>query len=206
MRAHAWILGACLLAAPAYSFDQIQFLDPLLLEGGERPVALAVARDRIYVADEKKSALLILGWDGKAVKTVAEKGLLTSPRGVALSPDGEVLVADTGSSRIQVFDAYGKLLLTIGEKGSEPGQLSAPRSVAVGADGRVYVADTGNDRVQVFTREGIFLFGFGKPGKETGQFNAPTRILVDVSDHMFVLDSGNERVQVFGPQTQFRKD
>ncbi|MFA5140487.1 MAG: tetratricopeptide repeat protein [Elusimicrobiota bacterium] len=206
MRALTWTLGACLLAAPAYPFDQIQFLDPLPLEGEGRPVALAAARDRIYVVDDKKSALHILGRDGKLIKVISEKGLLSGPRGVALGPDGEVLVADTGNDRIQAFDADGKFLRTIGSKGSDPGQLKAPRSVAAGADGRVYVADTGNDRIQVFTREGIFLFGFGKPGKENGQFDAPTRILVDVSDHMFVLDSGNERVQVFGPQTQLRKD
>lgn len=199
------VLFASLLALvsrPASAYDDIRFLEPIRLQGTiARPVAVAASASRLYLLDEKKGQLHILDKDGGFIRVVGKAGdakdAFSSPKGLALDPDGTVFVADTGNSRIQVLDAEGNFLYAFGVKGSEPGRLRGPEGVAVGGFGRVYVSDTGNHRVQVFTREGIFLYGFGEKGSAPGQLHDPGRLFVDPADFVYVFDSGNSRVQKF---------
>jgi DNA-binding beta-propeller fold protein YncE len=195
-------LAALLFACQAQAYDSIKLLDPVPVPDAQRAAAAAASATRLFVLDEKGARLLIYDLaDGKKLASAGGKGRgatqLDSPRGLALGPDGKVFVADTGNSRVMIFDEDGKALGSFGQRGGEPGQLREPESVAVGADGRVYVADTGNNRVQVFTDQGILLFSLGSSGKEVGQFKSPTKVAVDRADHVFVLDSGNDRVQEF---------
>ncbi len=183
----------------AESYDTIRLLDPIKLDGAQKPVAVAASSRRFYVADEKKNQILIYEASGGFVKAVGGSGkdALAGPRGVAVGSEEKVFVADTGNSRIRVFDGDGNAIGSFGEKGSRPGLLRGPEAVAVGQDGRVYVADTGNNRVQVFTEQGILLFSIGSSGKLPGQFSSPTKLAVDASDNLYVLVSGNDRLQTF---------
>jgi DNA-binding beta-propeller fold protein YncE len=79
-----------------------------------------------------------------------EPGRFYGPRDIAVSPSGDVLVADTGNKRIQVFDQRGEFRRAFGTEGSAPAQFREPVGLAVGRDGRIYVADTWNQRIQVF--------------------------------------------------------
>jgi DNA-binding beta-propeller fold protein YncE len=64
---------------------------------------------------------------------------------------GKVFVADTYNDRVQVFDASGAYLTTLGgSEGSRTGELSYPEAVDVDAAGNVYVADSDNSRIQEF--------------------------------------------------------
>jgi DNA-binding beta-propeller fold protein YncE len=194
---------ALFFAAPALAYDSIEFLEPIKTSEMERPAAAIASVSRIYALDEKKGSLFIYDLSGKLQGSV---GKFDKAKGLALSPDGRIFVADTGSSLIQVLDGEGKLKSSFGNRGSDPGKLKNPESIAVGSDGRVYVADTGNDRVEVFTSDGILLTTFGGSGKEPGKFRRPTRIAVDPSDFVYVLDSGNDRIQKFDPSARFVKE
>lgn len=202
---HIITLAVLLAARSAFAYDFIEFRDPLPLDFIEGGSAIAGAGDRIYWLDDRKGVLQVLTAEGRPV-TSSGQGILSGPQGLAIGPGGEVFVADTGNSRIIVFDRDGKQLRIIGEKGSDPGRFSKPESVAVGFDGRVWVSDTGNDRVQAFTSEGVFLFSFGGSGKENGFFKNPGRIAVDAMDNIYVLDPGNERVQKFDARTKHVKN
>ena len=68
---------------------------------------------------------------------------------------------DQRRSRVLVFDRGGKIIRTIGSRGSGPGKLLAPSALAV-AGGRVYVADTGNGRIVRFSTGGSHLGSFGR--------------------------------------------
>ena len=86
----------------------------------------------------------------------AGNGLFYGPRGIAIGPDGNIYVADTGNHRVQVFNANGVFLREFGGAGNQPGQMSEPVGIAINETGEVFVADTWNRRVQVFSAEGLY--------------------------------------------------
>jgi DNA-binding beta-propeller fold protein YncE len=140
-----------------------------------------------------------LDLDGKLVKCWGEKG--TGPgefnhaRALALSPDGNLYVADACNHRIQVFTRDGAFVRAFGEPGTEPGQLSYPYDVAFGPKGELYVSEFDNHRVQKFTAEGQSLGCWGGPGRAPGKLHNPWALAVDSRGRVHVVDSENHRVQ-----------
>ncbi|MBN1488867.1 MAG: hypothetical protein JXA69_03030, partial [Phycisphaerae bacterium] len=80
----------------------------------------------------------------------SDPGQLRYPYGVRVAPDGNLLVAEYGNNRVQMFTPAGTSLWTWGSPGRQPGQLAIPWALAISRDGRVYVVDSGNNRIQVF--------------------------------------------------------
>jgi len=77
------------------------------------------------------------------------------PRDIALGPDGNVYVADTGGKRIRVYTPEGDFLRDIGAGGAGPGQLDEPVGLAFNpVSGDLYVAEAWNKRIQVFDLNG----------------------------------------------------
>jgi DNA-binding beta-propeller fold protein YncE len=93
----------------------------------------------------------------------ADPGRFWGPRAVAVGPDGNVYVTDTGNKRIQVFDPNGRFLRILGGDGTGPGQLREPVGLAFDASGMLYVADTWNQRIQKLDTEGRQLAQYSVP-------------------------------------------
>lgn len=130
--------------------------------------------------------------------------------GLDTGPAGNVYVADTYGSRIQVFTADGAFVTKWGGYGSKPGQFIYPYGIAVGASGEVYVADTANARVQRFSADGALLGTWGGSGQGQGRFHTPTAIATDPAGYVYVADraepypyEGRARVQKFTADGQF---
>src|SRR5688500_6722345 len=58
------------------------------------------------------------------------KGRLLWPEGIAVDQEGNVYVADTANSRIQVFSSNGTFISTIGKYGTTNGTLRSPTGIA----------------------------------------------------------------------------
>ena len=112
----------------------------VLIGGLEGPVGLVGAD--VYVTEAFAGQLSRVGSNGE--KTVIAKDL-KMPEGIALAPDGKLIVAEVGAKRIVEIDPQtGKLTeiagnLPIGLAGA-PGGLptNIPTGVGVGASGTIY--------------------------------------------------------------------
>lgn len=124
---------------------------------------------------------------------------LSPPSGLALTPDGNLVVSDDFNHRIQIYDMDHKLITQFGTKGKNPGELHYPRGIAIDPEGNIYVADSWNHRVQKFDRQGKYLFSFGSYGSELGQVNEPYDVHIDRLGNLIVVERYNHRVQTFRP-------
>ncbi|MBS4031115.1 MAG: 6-bladed beta-propeller [Clostridiales bacterium] len=130
--------------------------------------------------------------------------MMAKPMAVTVSGN-RVYVADTGNSRVQVYDYNGNHLLSFGSNGRSPGQFRFPYGVATDSDGRILVADMYNNNVSVFTPNGDFLHYFGTSldfGSPAGLFADDGRIYVaDVGLHKIsVFDESGEKILEFGSE------
>ncbi len=134
-----------------------------------------------------------------------QPGQFSAPRGLAVSPDGTLYVADSRNHRIQRFSAGGDFMQAWGgfgdqTQGSVPGGLfNEPWGVAVGPDGSVFVTDTWNHRIQKFNANGEFIsmWGYFGQGENLNALWGPRGIAVDSKGNVFVADTGNKRIVVY---------
>jgi DNA-binding beta-propeller fold protein YncE len=82
---------------------------------------------------------------------------LYSPRGLAVGPNGDLFLADTGGARILHIDTQGTLLSRWGSFGTELNQFQDPIGIAPLTDG-LAVIDTGNQRLHYYTFDGNRIY------------------------------------------------
>ncbi|MDA7791130.1 NHL repeat-containing protein [Opitutales bacterium] len=126
-----------------------------------------------------------------------------SPYDLLVTPDGKILLADTGNDKIHELQADGTLIRSFGSRGSGNGQFNNPVELAVGPNNRIYVSDLDNNRIQILERDGTFVKAFGSNGTGDGQFSKPRGIAISSDNEVFVSEDGNHRIQVFDSNGNF---
>ena len=136
-------------------------------------------------------------------KEGTDRGMFKNPRGVAVTEKDEMVVADEGNHRVQVFDSNGTFLRSFGHYGKNAGEFSCPDGITTDKDGNIFVADRGNNRVQIFSREGRYLGSFGGTGSLDCQFSSPRGLSLDSTGNIIVADTGNKLIKIFTPDGRF---
>jgi len=77
-------------------------------------------------------------------------GNFARPKGVAVDSLGDLYVADSGWSNVQIFNRKGQVLLFFAGRGPMPGLLKNPTAVAIDRDNHIYVGDYINHRVEEY--------------------------------------------------------
>lgn len=131
-----------------------------------RPVAVAAAAGRLYVADAAAHQVDAYSLPDLELATSigsvgSDDGNFYYPAGLAVAPDGRLVVADTFNSRVQVFDAAGNHTASFGQAGDRYGDMGKPKRVAVAPGGVVFVADSEFARVHLFDLQGRLLMLLG---------------------------------------------
>jgi len=197
-------------------------LEPIGRKGEMKPCGLAISGEHLYITDLKNHQVRIYHLpDRKLVRSIPRAdddgtGKLYSPVNVAVDPQGKVYVADPGAFCVQVYDADGKFLRTLGRQGVGPGQFARPRGLAVDREGRVYVVDAATQVVQLFDNAGRLLIFFGDPTiTGAGATSLPAGVAVDYEnvryfepfvapghklDYLVLLTNqyGDPRISVYG--------
>ncbi|HUB82460.1 MAG TPA: hypothetical protein VMB03_26870 [Bryobacteraceae bacterium] len=200
------------------------------------PRGVAVAKDgTVYVADSGNNRVLqfprpvsqsgritpsaVIGQTNftSSASAATSATSLNTPGGLAIGPNGDLFVADSGNNRVLEFPpgggtgaaaarVFGQPNMT---SGTRPTQVSAqslnsPQGVFVDQTSNLYVTDTGANRVLVYSNSAgstsaTAVIGQadsnGTPGGVA--LNVPLGVAVDGSGNVWVADNGNNRVLEF---------
>ncbi|MGE5302431.1 MAG: NHL repeat-containing protein [Alphaproteobacteria bacterium] len=125
----------------------------------------------------------------------SNRGQFDSPKGIAVDPSGNFLVADTDNGRIEKFSPAGTFLAAIGIKGTGYGQLGEPNGIAIDRTGNIYVADASKHVVEKLEPDGTVVDEWKGPGPG---FYGPRRIAIGPDDSIYVVDQGRTRIAKLG--------
>jgi DNA-binding beta-propeller fold protein YncE len=174
------------------------------------PMAIASDGRRLFVANSLAAQLLVLDLSGRLQKTiplspVSEGAGTPRPIGLALTPGGDIIVADAENHLVLFLDPDGKLLKTVGAGARAAGSdgFNVPGAVTVDAAGNVYVVDTLNGRVVKLSPDGTFVRQFGELGDTAGALARPKGVAVDPDGNVFVSDGLTAAIQVFSPGGEY---
>lgn len=175
----------------------------VVIGGGllERPSGVAVAGDRLYTVDPPRHAVDVFALDGRHLLGFGARGDaagpgLNYPTGIAIAPDGTLLVVDALNFRVARFDREGRFLGAVGRAGDGGGAFGRPKAIAVDATGRLLVSDALHDVVVVLAPSGAFELAFGGSGAGPGDLALPAGVAVS-GRVLYVADSHNRRVGVY---------
>ena len=176
------------------------------------PSGLALAADgSVYLADTGNHAIRRIARDGY-VSTLAGDGTpgyidgpahqarFNGPIGIAVAPDGRIVVADSYNDRIRMIDPSGAVstLAGSGRPGAEDGvadgaSFDTPTGIAIDARGVLVVADTGNDIVRTIDRNGHVTT---PSWTQRVSFFRPLGIAIGPDGELFVADEAGRIVAV----------
>jgi sugar lactone lactonase YvrE len=188
------------------------------------PSGLAVdAAGGIYVSDTGNHTIRRISPSGN-VSTIAGlagvPGLIDgeaaaarfhTPTGLALAPDGSIVVADTGNHSIRRIDPEGKVTTLAGVSGlpghadglPETARFNSPSALAIDGNGAIYLTDTDNCLIRKISPQGDVtthagtLLGYDHVdgiGTAAG-FAYPTGIAVDAGGNVYVADAGSVTIR-----------
>ena len=177
----------------------------------EKPAEIAVdSQGLVYVVDayhhqiQKFSAdgVFILAWGKQGNVNVLRSALnflipddhsgeFYYPARIAINAHDHIYISDAYNNRVQVFDAQGIFMQSIGGMGLWGGRFRVSSGLAIAADGSLFVADFYNNRIQQFDQQGNFMAAWGGDN----HFNGPTGVAIAPDGSVWVADWGKHRIQ-----------
>ncbi len=194
---------------PSNTVGEYKFVKTTAGQSGEigEPFGIAVRGNEIFVSDGQNDKIWRIV--GNEASVFAEG--LDTPSGIAFSPNGDLIVADTGSNTIKAISVTGQVTVLATGCGysrhtvlemdiDDKTPLNGPIGVAVSNEGAIYFSDSYNDRVCVIEKDLVTTVAEGERGFEDGdvhtaRFNTPTGIAIRGND-LLVADTGNRRIRV----------
>ncbi|MDE3156288.1 MAG: hypothetical protein KGN76_14395, partial [Acidobacteriota bacterium] len=199
----------------------------------DTPGGIAInGQGTIYVADSHNDVIRRIDPRGVITTIVGshltgfagDNGLATharldTPDGVAIAPDGDIVVADSHNDRIRRVDSETHLIITVAgsgatgydgdDKPATEAALNTPNAVAFGPHGDLYIADTMNNRVRMVDHVTGFIhtiagdgrtaqpdgsIGDGGPATEAQLFE-PSDVAVAPDGDVYIADMHHNRIR-----------
>ncbi len=213
-------LTACGGGGGPSDLGQAPFAPPISLPVQPPPAAPPGVRGPLPY----QTAQLVLGQSGFDQEQPNAGGAtgaqtLYQPKGLAVTPEGHLLVADALNNRILLFDQltqHGQAAVgLLGQGGfedsgysGEPGRMARPRAIAVG-HGKMAVADTLNQRILIYDQilapeqslaPSVVIGG----GVFSYNFYEPSSVAITPLGQLIVADTLHHRVLIWDhvPATQ----
>lgn len=114
------------------------------------------------------------------------------PYGITTDSQGHLIVVDSKSRLVHVFDERGKKYFSIQAPKGE--KFLSPIGVAVDAADNIFVSDSYTGKILVFDKSGKFV---KRLGPDEGQFDRPTGIAIDKNhSRLYVVETRKGEVEV----------
>jgi sugar lactone lactonase YvrE len=150
---------------------------------------------------------------------LATEAALNNPRGLLVDGDGNMLISDSGNSRVRKVDAPTGIITTVagtgkvgfsGDGGPATEAAVGTAGIALDSNGNLFIVHALANRIRrVDATTGIIttVAGSGPNGLGTGSFsgdggpatgatlNAPLAVAVDAEGNLFISDSSNHRIR-----------
>jgi DNA-binding beta-propeller fold protein YncE len=172
----------------------------------QQPMALSSDGRRLFIANSMASEVVVVDLSGTVERVIRLEPLTVGegaprPIGVAVTPEGGIVVSDAANHRVLILDGEGKLVRAVGagRRASGSDGFNVPGALTVDGAGNIYVVDTLNGRVVKISPDGRFLAQFGEPGQTAGTLSRPKGVAVDGQGRVFVSDGLLAAVEVFAP-------
>jgi DNA-binding beta-propeller fold protein YncE len=179
-----------------------------------QPWSVAVAADgTVFIADTWAHDIVKLDRDLNEVKRWGAGGqigqaggdpfALFGPREITLTPDGNLIITDTGNGRVIEYTAEGDFVAQFGIKadtGATDATLNEPVGVVVSPNGDVLVADYWNKRVVRLSGDLQFVSAFDVPvwGSEAVTDRPYMALLAD--GRLLVTDPEHGKILAYNDQ------
>lgn len=126
--------------------------------------------------------------------------MLHGPRGIFISTNFSLYVADCYNNRIQLFQqgrSHGTTVAGAGASGAI--SLLCPTSVILDGDGYLFIADSQQNRIIASSESGFrcILGCTGLAGSTSDTLQQPWTLSFDSHGNLFVTDMLNIRIQQF---------
>ena len=196
---------------------------PLELGDGQfrEPWGIAVGADgTVFVADTWNGRIQAFDSQGNFLRKWGVFSIINNenrdpyalfgPRGLAVTPTGNLLVADTGNKRILEFTPIGEFVRQVGGGGILLGHFEEPVDVVVHPPtGNVLVSDAWNRRIQVLSAELEPLSEWLMPTWESQEIWDKPYVAAATDGKVYATDPQFAQVFVISPggfvQTSFGK-
>ncbi|MBI3582645.1 MAG: NHL repeat-containing protein [Nitrospinae bacterium] len=182
------------------------------------PYDIAINKDRIYVLDrcnhriqvfDKGSNLHgIIGQRGTVIEedlaelfdtplTLFSSPAFEFPTGISVDSSGNIYIADSGNHRVVKLRQDGEVLLTFGQKGSNPGEFQYPHDIAIDRNDTIFISDLNNNRIQAFTPQGNFISLIDTGKDKSDKLSSPTALSIDNNGRLYSGMGFDTRVIIF---------
>ena len=199
----------CFLACRENKIERQTFVKTTTLAGFNRefgePFGAALKDSVLYVSDGEQGKIFRVLPDGK-IEVLTDN--LDTPSQIAFDKNGDLIVADSGTSTVKKVKPTGEIELVAGvenKRGFADGEaknalFNAPIGVAVW-ENKIFVADTYNDKIRVVENGNVttlagsekgFAEGFGNRAK----FDTPCGLAIRPTGEILVADAKNRRIRV----------
>lgn len=137
----------------------------------------------LYVADNNNDRIAVLDPSTLALLGSFAEGEVSEPHDVVFDAAGRLLVADTGNSRLAIYEVAGVKGKLVGEIS---GGFSRPEGVAVHPNGRVYVTGASSGNIVAFENDQAIA--------SVGGLSSPHDVAVAADGSVWIADAGNDRL------------
>jgi DNA-binding beta-propeller fold protein YncE len=183
------------------------------------PVGVAVLAEKILVADTYNDKIRVI--ENGRVTTLAgssqgfadgagAQAKFDTPGGIAITPDGKIIVADMNNHRLRMVESNGatRTLAGTGNVDSGDGGLNEtsifqPTAVSIARTGVIYFTD--GNAIRAIDNQASPLIrtvsserrGFQDGNLSEARFNRPSGLALDEKGNLFVADSENQTIRAF---------